>query len=78
MDQKQEAHEGLCSTGMDLEGVIVKIKNKDCIVLTRSIIAILTISRAVIQSCMGGSSWFKKGTELSWISNYCISLVEIQ
>ena len=45
---------------------------------TSSIIAILTISRAIIQSCMGGSGWFAKGTELSWISNYCISLMEIQ
>ena len=27
---------------------------------------------------MGGSCWFSKGTELSWISNYCISLVEKQ
>ena len=27
---------------------------------------------------MGGSGWFAKGTELSWISNYCISLIEIQ
>ena len=45
---------------------------------TSSIIAILTISRAIIQSCMGGSIWFAKGTELSWITNYCISLIEIQ
>ena len=45
---------------------------------TSSIIAILTISRAIIKSCMGGSGWFAKGTELSWISNYCISLIEIQ
>ena len=43
---------------------------------TSSIIAILTISRAIIQSCIGGSGWFAKGTELSWISNYCISLIE--
>ena len=27
---------------------------------------------------MGGSGWFAKGTKLSWISNYCISLIEIQ
>ena len=46
--------------------------------LTNSFIAILTISKAIIQSCMGGSGWFSKGSELSWISNYCISLVEIQ
>ena len=45
---------------------------------TSSIIAILTIPRAIIQSCMGGSGWFAKGTELSWISYYCISLIEIQ
>ena len=45
---------------------------------TSSIIAISTISRAIIQSCMGVSDWFAKGTELSWISNYCISLIEIQ
>jgi len=38
----------------------------------------LTNSGAIIQSCMGGSGWFSKGTELSWISNYCISLIEIQ
>ena len=46
---------------------------------TSSIIAILTISRAIYnQSCMGGSGWFAKGTELSWISTYCLSLIEIQ
>ena len=45
---------------------------------TSSIIAILTISRAIIQSCMGRSGLFAKGTEFSWISNYCISLMEIQ
>ena len=56
---KQEAHEGLCSTGMDLEGIIVTLTYKDCIVLTSYIIVILTISRAIIQSCMGGSGWFK-------------------
>ena len=27
---------------------------------------------------MGRSGRFAKGTELSWISNYCISLIEIQ
>ena len=43
---KQEANEGLCSTGMGT-----------------------TKERG---------SWFAKGTELSWISNYCISLIEIQ
>ena len=45
---------------------------------TSSIIAIMTISRAIIQSCMGGSGWFAKGIELSWVSNYCISLIEVQ
>ena len=45
---------------------------------TRSIIAILTISRAIIKSSMGGSGWFSKGTELSSIFNYYLSLVEIQ
>ena len=48
------------------------------IVFTTCIIAILTISRAIIQSCMGGSGLFAKGPKLSWISNYCISLIEIQ
>ena len=58
---------------------LVEIQSKvKTIVLTSSFIAILTISRAIIQSCMGGSGRFSKGTELSWISNYCISLVEIQ
>ena len=47
-------------------------------VFTISTIAILIISRAIIQSCMGGFDWFAKGTKLSWISNYCISLNEIQ
>ena len=47
-------------------------------VFTSCIIAILTILRAIIQSCIGGYGWFAKGTELSWISNYCISLIEIQ
>ena len=27
---------------------------------------------------MGRSGWFAKGTELSWISHNCISLIEIQ
>ena len=27
---------------------------------------------------MFGSGWFAKGTKLLWISNYCISLIEIQ
>ena len=45
---------------------------------TSSITAILTISRAIIQSCMDGSGWFAKGTELSWISIYCERLMEIQ
>ena len=27
---------------------------------------------------MDRSGWFAKGTKLSWISNYCISLIEIQ
>ena len=47
-------------------------------VFTSSIIAISAIPRAIIQSCISGSSWFAKGTELSSISNYCISLLEIQ
>ena len=44
---------------------------------TSSIIAILTISRAIIQSCMGGSGWFGKGTELSSIINYYLSNISI-
>ena len=44
---------------------------------TSSIIAILTISRAIIQSCISAAGWFSKETELSWISNYCISLIKI-
>ena len=27
---------------------------------------------------MGGSGWLSKGSELSWISNYCISLIKIR
>ena len=41
---------------------------------TSCIIAIVTISRAIIQSCIGGSGWFVKGTELSSIFNYYLSL----
>ena len=55
-----------------------RIVNGGYFVFTSCIIAISTISWAIIQSCMGGSGWFTKGTELSLISNYCISLVEIQ
>ena len=53
------------------------IVNGATIVFTSSIIAILIISWTIIQSCMGGSGWFAKGTELSWISNYCIRLIEM-
>ena len=35
----------------------------DFIAFTSSIIAILTLSKAIIQSCMGVSSWFAKGTK---------------
>ena len=52
--------------------------NGASIVFTSSIIAILTISRAIIQSCMGGSGWFAKGIELSSIFNYYLSLVKIE
>ena len=55
-----------------------QIVNGASIVFTSSIITILTIPRAIIQSCMDGSGWFAKRTELLWISNYCISLIEIQ
>ena len=40
---------------------------------TSSIIAILTIPRDIIQSCIGGSGWFAKGTELSWQGSRCRS-----
>ena len=43
------------------------------LLFTSSIIAILTI-----QSCKADLAGSRKGTELSWISNYCISLIEIQ
>ena len=38
---------------------------------------ILTISRAVIQACIGGSGWLSKGPELSSIFNYHLSLVRL-
>ena len=50
------------------------IVNGGSFVFTSCIIAILTISRAIIQSCMGGSGWFVKGTQLSSIFNYYLSL----
>ena len=52
--------------------------NGASIVFTSPIIAILTISRAIIQSCMGGSGWFAKGTELSSIFNYYLILMKIR
>ena len=55
-----------------------QIVNVGSIVLTSYIIAILTILRAIIQSCMGGSGWFVKGTKLSSIFNYYPSLVKIE
>ena len=55
-----------------------RIVNGGSIVFTNCIIAILTISRAIIQSCVGRSSWFSKRTELSSISNYCLSLVKVK
>ena len=55
-----------------------RIVNGGSIVFTSCIIAILTISRAIIQSCMDGSSWFANGTELSSIFNYYLSLVKIE
>ena len=57
---------------------IVHGVNRGSIVFTSSIIAILTISRGIIQSCMGGFGWLAKGTKLSWIPNYCISMMEIR
>ena len=54
-----------------------KITNEDFIVLTRSIIAILTNSRAIIPSCINGPGWFSKGTKLLLISSYCINLVNV-
>ena len=47
-------------------------------VFTSCIIAILTISRAIIQTCKGTSGWFSKGTKLSSIFNYYLSLVKIR
>ena len=55
-----------------------RIVNGGSFVFTSCIIAILIISRAIIQSCMGGSGWFAKGTELSSIFNYYLSLVKIE
>ena len=52
-----------------------RIVNGGSIVFTRCIIA---ISRAIIQSCMGGSGMFAKRTELSSIFNYYLSLVKIK
>ena len=106
--KKQEAHEGLCSTGMVLLVIfksehvlcmgnkgkmnkqvlfssifnyylsLVKIGEEiETLVCSQScIIAILTISRAIIQSCMVGSDWFFKRTKLSSIFNYYLSLVK--
>ena len=55
-----------------------RIVNGGFIVFTNCIIAILTISRAIIQSCMGGSGRFSKGTELLLMFNYYLSLVNIR
>ena len=73
-NKKQEAHEGLCSTGIDLacfkrNQYVINIKipskfgedqivNGSSIVFKSCIIAILTISRAIIQPCMGRSGRF--------------------
>ena len=54
-----------------------EIVNGASIVFTSCIIAILTISRAIIQSCKGTSGWFSKGTEFSSIFNYFLSLKKI-
>ena len=54
-----------------------RIVNGGFIVFTSCFIAILTISRATMQYCMGESGWFAKGTELSSIFNYYLSLVKI-
>ena len=53
-----------------------QIVNGASIVFTSSIIVILTISRDIIQSCMGGSWLVCK--KLLWISSYFISLIEKQ
>ena len=55
-----------------------RIVNGGSIVFTSCIIAILTISRVIIQSCMGGSGWFVKGAELSSIFNYYLGLDKIR
>ena len=55
-----------------------QIVNGGSIVFTSCIIAILTISRAIIQSYIVTSGWFSTGTKLSWIPNYCVSLVKIR
>ena len=54
-----------------------RIVNEGSIVFTSCFIAILTNSRAIIQSCMGEFGWFAKGTELSSIFNYYLSLEKI-
>ena len=55
-----------------------QIINGASIGFTKSIIRIPKIPRTIIQSCMGGSGWFAKGTKLSWIPNYCVTLVKIR
>ena len=45
---------------------------------TSCIIAIFTISRAIIQSCNGTSGWFLKGNKLSSILNYHLGFGENQ
>ena len=55
-----------------------RIVNGGSIVFTSRFIAILTISRAIIQSLMGGYGWFAKETKLSSIFNYYLSLVKIK
>ena len=54
-----------------------RIVNGGFIVFTSCIIAIWTISRAIIQSLIGGSGWFAKEPSLSSIFNYYLSLVKI-
>ena len=84
--KKQEAHEGLCSTGMVFWSFSIQCMYVWWIsdskwrlyCVHKLYYSNLTISRAIIQSCMGGSGWFAKVTKLSWISNYCISLIKIQ
>ena len=55
-----------------------QIVNGASIVFTGSIVEILTTSRAIIQPCMGGSGCLAKGTKLSSIFNYYLSLVKIE